>query len=154
MRRTGSDLPTTRRSFDPFERFFGDLAEPFGTWFGRGVQGDAWTPAVNIEETDDAYLVSAELAGMKKDDVDISVENNVLTISGERKWEKTDEKGEGKTANRQLHRVECGYGAFSRSFALPRQVAAEKVQAKLDNGILHITIPKDEKVRPKRIPIA
>jgi HSP20 family protein len=70
----------------------------------------------------------------------------VLTISGERKWER--QEGE------QAHRMECGYGSFSRSFTLPHQVNADKVQAKSENGMLRITIPKDEKARSRRVPIA
>ena len=129
-----------------------DLEDLLGGWLTRSSESRAWMPAIDIEETDDAYMVTAELPGLKKDEVDITVENNVLTLSGERRWEK-DEGAEGGGRNRQMHRVERGYGRFIRSFALPRPVDAEKVQARFADGELHITIPKDERTRPRRVNI-
>src|SRR4029450_4897553 len=87
--------PTRQSDLNPFDRFFGDLLEPFGQPLSRG----SWVPPVNIEETDDAYYVSAELPGMRPEEVEITVEQNVLTISGERKW---SEEG---AENRNFHRV-------------------------------------------------
>ncbi|HEV8629732.1 MAG TPA: Hsp20/alpha crystallin family protein [Thermoanaerobaculia bacterium] len=127
----------------PLERLVGDLFEPLGDLGTR--QG--WAPSVNIEETDDAYEVSADLPGMSKEDVDVTVEQNVLTISGERKW--GDEK-----ENRNFHRVERGYGRFLRSFALPHLVDSSNVQATFKDGVLHIRIPKSEGAKPRRVLIS
>ncbi len=126
----------------PLERLVGDLFEPFG----EQVLRPTWVPPVNIEETGDAYEVTAELPGMKPDDVNITLEQNVLTISGERKW--TDEGD-----NRNFHRVERGYGRFLRTFALPQQVAADRVLAAYEDGVLRVTIPKAEGARPRRVQI-
>jgi HSP20 family protein len=148
MSRRGAGETLTRGSslLQPFD-FFEDLLAPFGS---LGAGGRGWMPAVNIEENDEAYLVAAELPGLKPEEVDITVENNILTLSGERKWEVE----EGKASNRQLHRVERGYGRFSRSFALPRSVDSDKVKARFDNGVLQITVPKAEGARPRRIQIS
>jgi HSP20 family protein len=127
---------------NPFDRFFGDLLEPFGQPLSR----QSWVPPVNIEETDEGYEVSAELPGLRPDEVEITVEQNVLTLAGERKWSE-DAK------NRNFHRVERGYGRFVRSFALPQQVASDRVDARFDNGVLHVSIPKAEGAKPRRIQI-
>jgi HSP20 family protein len=132
----------SQTDLNPLDRLFGDLLQPFAEQNLR----QSWMPAVNIEETDEAYQVSAELPGLRPEDVEITVEQNVLTISGERKW--GDEED-----NRNFHRVERGYGRFLRTFALPQQVAADRVQASFNNGVLEITIPKAEGARPRRIQI-
>jgi HSP20 family protein len=128
----------------PLDRLFGDLFEPFGQQLRLSRQ--SWVPPVDIEETGEGYQVTAELPGMRPDDVEVTVEQNVLTISGERKWGEDAE-------NRNFHRVERGYGRFVRSFALPQQVASERVQARFEDGVLHVTIPKAEGARPRRIQI-
>ena len=127
---------------NPLERLFGDLLEPFGQPLTR----QSWVPPVNIEETDDAYEVSAELPGLRPEDVEVTVEQNVLSISGERKWGDEAE-------NKNFHRVERGYGRFLRTFALPHQVDGERVQARFQDGLLHVSIPKAEGAKPRRIPI-
>jgi HSP20 family protein len=126
----------------PLDRLFGDLLQPYG----QRSMAQTWVPPVNIEETDEAYEVTAELPGMRPDDVEVTVEQNVLTISGERKWSEEAE-------NRNFHRVERGYGRFLRTFALPQQVSADSVQARFEDGVLHVTIPKAEGARPRRIQI-
>lgn len=105
-----------------------------------------WMPAVDIRETDDALLVYAELPGIDKKDIHVDVHDGVLTISGERKYEK-DVKEEN------VHRTERAYGRFSRSFSLPRTVDADKVDAKLKDGVLEIRLPKTESAKPKAIEI-
>jgi len=105
-----------------------------------------WAPAVDILETPEAYEVKAELPGIAKDDVHITVENNVLTLKGERKFEKDETK-------ENYHRIERTYGAFARSFTLPTRVDQEKVEAKFDNGVLTISVPKAAEAKPKRIDI-
>jgi len=105
-----------------------------------------WAPPVDIKETDDALLVQAELPGIEKKDVRLEVKDGVLTLSGERRYEK-DVKEEN------VHRVERAYGQFSRSFSLPRNVDADKVEATMKDGILKVTLPKRESAKPKEIAI-
>lgn len=105
-----------------------------------------WTPAVDITEDDKEYLVKVELPEVKKDDVKVTVENGVLTISGERKFEKED-KGV------RYHRIERSYGYFARSFSLPEDADAEKVSAEFKDGILKVHVAKSEKARPKQIEV-
>jgi HSP20 family protein len=113
-------------------------------WGGEGRRGFA--PPVDIYEDEKAIYVRAELPGTKADDVTIHVENNVLTLSGERKLDRESER-EG------YHRIESSYGAFSRSFALPESVKPDQVDANMSQGILTVTLPKKGEVAPKRIPI-
>jgi HSP20 family protein len=106
----------------------------------------AWTPRVDIAEDDKEFLIKAELPEVKKDDVHVSVEDGVLTFSGERKMEK-EEKG------RKFHRVERQYGSFLRSFALPPGAAGDKVNAEFKDGVLKVHVPKDAKALPKAIEV-
>jgi HSP20 family protein len=122
----------------------------FDTFFSNGGEDLAsrtWTPPVDIQETDDSYRIHAELPGLSKDDIQITLENNVLRLSGERKFEK-DVKEEN------YHRIERTYGTFSRSFALPSLVSSDKVEAKFENGVLSILVPKAEQAKPRHIAIA
>lgn len=105
-----------------------------------------WLPAVDIREAGDALELAVELPGLGKDDIDITLENRTLTLRGERKFEKNVDKT-------NYHRIERSYGAFSRSFTLPTDVATDEVQASFDNGVLWITIPKAEEAKPRKITI-
>ena len=105
-----------------------------------------WTPTVEITENDKAYTVKAKLPGVEKEDVDITVENGVLTIKG-KKESKTEEKDE------KVHRTECSYGSFVRSFTLPHSVKPDDVDAEYKDGILHMTLPKSEEAMPKQIEV-
>ncbi len=105
-----------------------------------------WTPAIQIKELTDKYILDVDVPGVKKEDLKIEVSDNVLTISGERKEEK-DEK------DAQYHRREIVFGSFKRAIQLPTNIEADKISAKLENGVLHIEIPKSEKSRSKEIPI-
>ncbi len=105
-----------------------------------------WIPAVDIYETKDAIHIEVEAPGMKEEDIKINLENNTLTIFGERKFER---KEEGKN----YYRMERSYGSFSRSFLLPENVDVEKIQAKYKDGLLTIVIPKKPESKPKEIPI-
>lgn len=105
-----------------------------------------FVPAVNIKEDPEQYVLSVELPGMKKEDVKIEFKENLLTISGERKMA-DEEKREG------YHRIEHGYGQFSRSFTLPQGVKADQIEARYTDGILTISVPKAEEIRPKQIEI-
>src|SRR5204862_2721056 len=105
-----------------------------------------WTPLADITEDDKEYLIKAELPEMKKEDVKVTVENGVLTISGERKFEKEEKK-------KKYHRVERGYGSFVRTFALPEDADAGKIKAEFKHGILEVHLPKNEKAKPKQIEV-
>ena len=110
--------------------------------------GGTWLPAVNVEESKDELVLSAELPGMKKDDISIDIENNVLTISGE----KTEERTEGQE-ERRYHVWERKYGAFQRSFTLPRTVKADEIRAHFDNGILRVHMPKLAEAKGRKIEV-
>jgi HSP20 family protein len=105
-----------------------------------------WSPLVDIIEDEKEYLIVAELPGMKKEDVRLMVENEVLAISGERTFEK-EEKG------KKYHRVERAYGSFVRSFSLPEDADGSKVIADFKDGMLRVHLPKSEKAKPKAIEI-
>lgn len=105
-----------------------------------------WMPAVDIRESEDALLVQAELPGVDKQGVHVEVKDGILSISGERKYEK-DEKDEN------VHRIECAYGRFYRSFSLPRNVDAERVEANMRDGVLEVRLPKHESAKPKSITV-
>jgi HSP20 family protein len=135
---------------DPLvRRFFeNDVFSPQGFLASRNeaLGEDSWLPAVDIRETDEHFIFTAELAGLSKDDVAISIEEKVLTIAGERALE-------GKEENQNFHRIERSYGKFSRSFSLPQDVDQEKVSANFDNGLLTVAVPKAEAVKPRQIEI-
>ena len=123
----------------------------FDDFFGRPITRPewaeaAWCPCVDVSETKDDVIINTEIPGMSKDDVKVSVQDNILTLSGEKKQEKVE-----KDAN--YHRMERSYGSFSRSFTLPTAVQPDKVKANYKDGILRITLPKSEEVKPKQIPI-
>lgn len=103
-----------------------------------------WMPLIDIDETQDAFAVKAELPGVDKEDVSVDIDNGVLTIRGEKKVETEDKK---------RHRVECAYGSFVRSFTLPQSVDTERVEAEYKNGVLNLTIPKSEAAKPKQIEV-
>jgi HSP20 family protein len=106
----------------------------------------AWAPALDISERKDAYLVTVELPGLKPEDLDITMEDGLLTIQGERQLT-------SQSSEQRFHRVERRYGAFRRSITLPAQVQAEQIEASFDNGVLQIVVPKMEEATPKRIQI-
>jgi HSP20 family protein len=106
-----------------------------------------WIPAMDLVETEDHYVLHADLPGMSEKDVNIEVESNVLTISGERRTEHKDEKG-------GYRRLERAYGSFSRSLTLPEGVNPEAVQASFDRGVLEVRIPKPEQIKPRKVSIA
>src|SRR5215208_5559520 len=106
----------------------------------------AWAPALDISERKDAYLVTVELPGVEADDLEITMEDGLLTIQGERHFAHD-------SSEQQFHRVERRYGAFRRSITLPAHVMAEGIQASVDNGVLQILVPKMEEATPKRIKV-
>jgi len=106
--------------------------------------GGSWAPAVDIYEKDGHIVLEAELPGIDAKGVDIRVENNVLTLRGERKFE-------AEVKQDSFHRVERTYGAFTRSFTLPTVVDTEKIKADFKDGVLKLTLPKKEEAKPKQI---
>ena len=113
---------------------------------GNGGGSRRWAPAMDLLETEDHFVLRADLPGMTQSDVNIELEDNVLTVSGERKAEH-EEKREG------FYRVERAFGSFSRSLTLPKGVDAEAVTAGFDNGVLEVRIPKPEQRKPRKITI-
>jgi HSP20 family protein len=106
----------------------------------------AWAPALDISERKDAYLVTVELPGVEADDLQVTLEDGLLTIQGERHFAHD-------SSEQQFHRVERRYGAFRRSITLPAHVMAEGIEASADNGVLQILVPKMEEATPKRIQV-
>jgi HSP20 family protein len=122
------------------------IFEPFARMADEDLVSGAWMPAIDVAETQEKILVRAEVPGMRQEDIQIEFENGLLSIRGERKLEKV----EGTT----WHRIERTYGAFSRTFTLPRSVDPEKIAATYREGILEIEVPKREEAKPKQIRIA
>ena len=118
-----------------------------GATSGRddALSGD-WMPKVDVFENKDTLVLEAELPGMKRDDFELSFENNVLTLRGERKFEKRDEGD-------NYHRVERAYGSFTRSFTLPATVTPDGAKAEFNNGVLTVTLPKREETKARKIEI-
>lgn len=136
---------------DPFDfdvDFPREVERFFNRPFSRNLEvlKEEWYPSVDIAETKDEVIVKAEIPGMTKEDVSISLQENVLTLRGEKKLEKEEK---GKT----FYRTERSYGSFVRSFNLPTAVLGNKVKAVYKDGVLQITLPKKEEVKSKEIPI-
>ena len=120
----------------------------FPTRFGdEDMASGGWSPSVDIYESEGEIVLEAELPGMKREDFELSIENNVITLKGERSFEK---KKEGDN----YHRVERAYGSFTRSFSLPRSVSAENTTADFKNGILRVSLPKEEEAKARKIEIS
>jgi HSP20 family protein len=139
--------------WDPFKEISSlreEIDRLFDTFFGRQtsvVSGEGfWVPAVDVEETESEYIVKAELPGLKKEDIKISITDDTLTVSGERKMQKEEK---GKT----YHRIEMNYGKFERTIRFPSEVLPDKAKASYKDGILSITIPKSEKAKAKELEI-
>ena len=149
MANTLTRWPRSEGLFQPrgIDRLFN---EALRDWFGQirapEEMGDqAWHPEVDIRETDKDLVIAVDLPGLEKKDVSLSLENNVLTIKGERKFEHEEHES--------YYRLERAYGVFSRTFTLPRNVKANAVNANFKNGVLIVTLPKVEEARPKQIEI-
>ena len=119
--------------------------------FFRGVSNDSalttWSPAVDIYETESELVLRADLPDLSEKDIDVRVENNMLTIRGERKFE-------SNVSEDNYLRVERSYGAFSRSFSLPNTVNTEQIKAEYKNGVLSVTLPTREESKPKQVKIS
>ena len=149
-------MTTTMTSWDLFEDLRASQDELLqaargrGWWPGQQRYSDAstavWAPAVDISERKDAYLVTVELPGVKPGDVEITVEDGLLTIQGERHFAHD-------SADEKMHRTERFYGAFRRSITLPSHVEADKIEASAQDGVLQIMVPKAPEVQAKRIQV-
>ena len=153
---------TTMTSWDLFEdqrsaqdellrmsRAYGQWLSPagyFGQRFDSSASTQAWAPALDISERKDAYLVTVELPGIKTEDVEIMVEDSLLTIQGER-------HPAGDPAAEKVHRAERRYGAFRRLITLPRHVQADAIEATSQDGVLQILVPKAPEAHAKRIQV-
>lgn len=139
---------------DPFNELRSlqeDFNRTFGTAFPRlfgeeGLTNGKWVPSVDIREGENEIVLEADLPGLKPGDFELSVENRVLTLKGERKFEKQSE-----TDN--YHRIERSYGSFTRTFTLPSTVNADAVSAEFKNGVLRVTLPKKEEVKARQIQV-
>lgn len=109
--------------------------------------GRPWSPAVDIVETENDLVVKADLPDLKLEDIDVRVENQTLTVKGERRFEED-------SAEKGYHRIERSYGSFMRSFAVPNSVDTEKVSADYKNGVLTIKLPKKEAAKPRQVTVA
>lgn len=106
----------------------------------------SWSPAMDIFEDKEKVLVTAELPGLTRDDIQLQIDNNVLTISGERTLDNPEDR-------ERYTRIERAYGRFARSFSLPNTIDSEKIEAKMENGVLRLTLPKRAEAQPRQIPI-
>jgi len=135
---------------DPFADVFDTRLSYFDPFQGeKGGLMSSWRPKVDVKETDNAIVLCAELPGVPRDQINIEVDNGVLTISGEKQQEKKEE-------SERYHRIERSYGQFSRSMSLPEGVTADQIQATYNHGLLEVTLPKiqkKEKAGAKRINI-
>ncbi len=130
---------------DRMNRLFEDAGSTWHT--EEPAATTSWSPAVDILETASEIMVKAELPGLERKDITLNLENNVLTLKGERKFEK-------ETKEENFHRIERSYGHFSRSFSIPATVDEEKINADYRDGVLKIVLPKKEQVKPKQIRIS
>src|SRR5271169_930175 len=147
------DIMATIARLEPF-RGLSTLQDQFNRLFSESfrTQGEesaltTWAPAVDIYETPNELVVKADLPDVNEKDIDVRVENNLLTIRGERKFEKS-------VSEDNYLRVERTYGAFSRSFSLPNTVNAEAIGAEYKNGVLTVTLPKREESKPRQVKVA
>jgi len=132
----GRDIVGKRFS-DIMDEFFNDALS---------TRQSSFAPSIDISETEKQYIIDVEIPGIDKKDIELNVDNNTLTISGERKFEKEED-------GKQFHRVESHYGTFSRTFTLPDNANTESINATYNNGILNITVDKSEKSLKKQIKI-
>jgi HSP20 family protein len=125
---------------EKLNRLFEDAIARF-RYSGEGAEADAWSPPVDIYETDGEIVLSAELPGLSKSEIDVQVSDNQLTIQGLRKLEKDLQE-------ENYHRIERSYGRFHRNFTLPVSVLTDRIVAAYDRGVLRVTLPKADSTRP------
>ncbi len=123
--------------------FFDTFFDPFATGAGLRI------PETDVRETGNDIQVRMDLPGIRPEDINVELENNVLTISGEKREQREENEEEGR-----FHLAERRWGQFARSFVLPREVMADRISADYNNGVLTVSIPKSEKARPRRIDVS
>ena len=125
-----------------------ELSRVFGDFYGDNADllNSAWAPQVDLSETEDEYVLQADLPGLKRDDVELVCVDNVVNLKGERRHESKEEKG-------GYHRIERRYGGFQRSFEIPGGFDADKVTASFEDGVLTVHLPKREEQKPKQIKV-
>lgn len=135
-------------TYHPFRSLQQEINRVFDDLFGdiRPGIGHSWYPSVDVLETQTAFVIKAELPGVTSKDVKLNMTNNTLTLYGEKKQESEEE-------SHNYYRVERIYGTFERSFTFPSDVEADKISATYKDGVLVVTVPKAERVKPKEIPI-
>ena len=130
---------------DRMNRLFDDAGSTWRT--DEPAATTSWSPSVDIFETEGEIVVKAELPGMDRKDIQLNLENNVLSLRGERKFQK-------ETKDDNYHRIERSYGVFSRAFSIPASVDEERIRADYKDGVLKIVLPKKDQAKPKQIKIA
>ena len=120
--------------------------DPFAEFARLLGDADGWVPPVDIYETKDKLVLKAELPGLREDEIRLRFDDGVLTLEGERMFEK-------ETGDETYHRVERSYGTFQRAFTLPASIAADRISASFDNGLLTVELPKRDETKPKQIKI-
>lgn len=157
MAKTGTQMarmrPFQHVMSDPFRELF-DLQrsinklfnESYGDTGREGVALSTWAPAVDVFEDENSYLIKLELPEINREDVKVNLNENTLTISGERRLENEEKRD-------AYHRIERSYGQFYRSFSLPPNVNAETINAQFKDGVLRVTLPKKEEAKPKQIEV-
>ncbi len=112
----------------------------------KDMISSTWTPTVDIYENENSLVLTAEVPGVDENNIEIKIEDNTLTLKGERNFEK-------ETSEENYHRIERSYGSFYRSFSIPRNIDQEKIKAEHDNGVLRITMPKKHELKPKTVKV-
>jgi len=144
------DLRSAQDELNQLNPMNHQMSSLFGQAFGQRQAAasatPAWAPALDISERKDAYLVTVELPGVDLDDLEITLEEGMLTIQGERHFAHD-------SSEQQFHRIERRYGAFRRSITLPAHVQADAVEATIEDGVLELVVPKAEEAKPKRIEV-
>ena len=135
------DMVTLRERMN---KLFEDMAAARGE--EKDLATSSWAPAVDIYETENEVVLTAEIPGIEEKDVEIKVEDSTLTLMGERKFEK-------ETKEENYHRIERAYGSFFRSFTLPNYIDQDKIEAEHENGILKVRMPKRAELKPRKVKI-
>lgn len=136
------ELDQLRKEFD---RFFGRA--PLSLWGEELGESSPAFPPVDIKEENDAIVVKADLPGVKKEDIEVRVDGNLLTIRAEKKFEEKEEEKD------RYHRIERYYGVYQRSFTLPDRIDPEKLKARYEDGVLTLTLPKKPEAKPKTVKV-
>lgn len=131
--------------WDPF-RDLSTIEDEFDRLMGRAYSRSAWVPALDVRETEDLFEVTVDLPGMAPEDVSVTFEAGVLTVSGTRQFSREETK-------ETYHRIERSYGTFARQIKLPRTADTERIEASFDNGVLSVMVPKAEVAKPRTIEV-